>query len=504
MTDSARTARRFGRYEVLGQAGRGGMGVVYRALDPQINRIVAIKSISLEGQTLEMQGEYRERFRREAEAAGRLSHPAIVTVFDVGEEQETNAPYIVMEYIQGASLEHFPALETRESIRLVRDLALALDYAHCQGIVHRDIKPANILLTEDHHPKIADFGVVKLNRSESTSSGNVLGTPAYMSPEQLNGGPVDGRSDLFSLGVTLYTLLTGFRPFQGNSALTVSLKVMNHEPVPVSALNSALPSGINRILLRAMAKDPKERYQRGLEMASELERFFDPGSPAHVNERVTVAHHLQTHAGRSMSQTVDPKLFTERHALLGALGGPLQKSWRSYSLLVVMLIGMITAIGQWRNFRQNPGSASATIQPAVPVATESHKVTTEPGKALTGRQVNPRLLTTSRSTQQPTVPLRIVVEPKFDPALLTIWVDERVVWRQDLTVPKKSFPLGTTPKQTQNVTITPGRHQFRVRVQAPALLYDESHTLKANLSDREQRLLNISFGKKNEMKVALK
>src|ERR1700723_768168 len=184
-----RRSERFGRYEILAELGRGAMGVVYKARDPKINRWVAVKTISLAGQEPEEEREYRERFYREAEAAGRLSHPGIVTIFDVGEEPETRAPYIVMEFVGGPSLDRLllgsnQKIPLETALQLTLELADALDCAHGQGVVHRDLKPANILLTEDGHAKIADFGVAKLNLSNNTLGGRVLGTPAYMSPEQ--------------------------------------------------------------------------------------------------------------------------------------------------------------------------------------------------------------------------------------------------------------------------------------------------------------------------------
>src|SRR6202046_4664810 len=256
-----RRSERFGRYEILSELGRGAMGVVYKARDPKINRVVAVKTISLAGQEPEEEREYHERFYREAEAAGRLSHPGIVTIFDVGEEPETRAPYIVMEFVGGPSLDRLLLGSNRKlpleaALQLTHELAEALDCAHGQGVVHRDLKPANILLTPDGHAKIADFGIAKLNLANQTLAGRALGTPAYMSPEQLNGDPVDGRSDLFSLGVVLYTVLTGHRPFQGNSAVTVSFKVVNHEPMPATLLDTALPPGLDYIINRAIEKDP--------------------------------------------------------------------------------------------------------------------------------------------------------------------------------------------------------------------------------------------------------
>jgi eukaryotic-like serine/threonine-protein kinase len=276
--------RRFGRYEILDELGRGAMGVVYRARDPKINRTVAIKSISLAHQPREALCEFRERFLREAEAAGRLSHPGIVTIFDMGEEPDTHDPYLVMEYIRGQSLDRFlqekGKLAPDVAVGLAVELAEALDCAHGQDVIHRDLKPANILLTEDGHAKIADFGVAKLNLDNNlTLHGQILGTPSFMSPEQLNGEPVDGRSDLFSLGVILYMLLTGHRPFQGNSPITISLKVVNHEPVPAAAFDLDLPRGLDHVLSRALAKDPAQRYQRGMEMSLDLQNILAGHEP---------------------------------------------------------------------------------------------------------------------------------------------------------------------------------------------------------------------------------
>jgi len=311
-----RKSERFGRYEILTELGRGAMGVVYKARDPKINRVVAVKTVSLAGQSPEEELEYRERFFREAEAAGRVSHPGIVTIFDVGEEPETRAPYIVMEFVGGQSLDKLLSrddhkLPVETALQLTLELAEALDCAHAQGVVHRDLKPANILLTEDGHAKIADFGVAKLNLANHTLAGRALGTPAYMSPEQLNGEAVDGRSDLFSLGVILYTVLTGYRPFQGNSAITVSFKVVNRDPIPATTLNAELPQGVDYIIARAMAKDPAERYQRGMEMVLDIQELREgrepwskaklPGSPM----------------GGSAGQTAKEK---DRSSALGQLG----------------------------------------------------------------------------------------------------------------------------------------------------------------------------------------
>ena len=233
--------KQFGRYEILSELGRGAMGVVYKARDPQIDRLVALKTVSLWGQEPDEEKEFRLRFMNEAQAAGRLHHSGIVSVFDVGENPENHDPYIVLEYVQGESLNRILSREKKlpldRSLNLAEEIADALDYAHAQGVIHRDIKPANILITQDGHAKIADFGIAKLNLAHFTVPGRVLGTPAYMAPEQLSGESVDGRSDLFSLGVILYAMVTGHSPFQGTSATTVCFKVANREPIAASALD---------------------------------------------------------------------------------------------------------------------------------------------------------------------------------------------------------------------------------------------------------------------------
>jgi len=238
-------------------------------IEEQLDRI-AVKTISLSGQNPEEEREYRERFFHEAQAAGRLLHPGIVTIFDTGEDPESHIAFIVMEFIAGQSLDRLLLEEPKKfpldtALRLSEELAEALDHAHGQGVVHRDMKPANVLVTPEGHAKIADFGIAKMNLAHLTIPGRALGTPAYMSPEQLEGESVDKRSDLFSLGAILYHMVTGFGPFQGSSATTVCFKVANRDPLRATTFDPALPIELDSIIARAMAKDPAQRYQRGLE-----------------------------------------------------------------------------------------------------------------------------------------------------------------------------------------------------------------------------------------------
>jgi serine/threonine protein kinase len=376
-----RRSERFGRYEILSELGRGAMGVVYKARDPKINRVVAVKTVSLAGQPPEEEREYRERFIREAEAAGRLSHPGIVTIFDVGEEPETRSPYIVMEYVGGQSLDKILAgsgskLKVETALQITLELAEALDCAHGQGVVHRDLKPANILMTDAGHAKIADFGVAKLNLATQTLAGRALGTPAYMSPEQLNGEAVDGRSDIFSLGVVLYTLLTGHRPFQGNSAITVSFKVVNRDPIPATLLDTELPPGLDYIISRAMAKDPAERYQRGMEMVFDIQELRAgrepwskaklPGSPSNR----TGAKAANDRSGFLGHPWIAAKLIQSARALKFEQGSAdnLVRNLRQKSFVtgLVFLGLLLVALGaiSFRTHKTPPRTAGPVPRPA--------------------------------------------------------------------------------------------------------------------------------------------
>jgi serine/threonine-protein kinase len=263
-----------GRYQILGRLGRGAMGVVYLGRDPAINRIVAIKAIHFEK---ELDPGYAEeargRFVREAETAGRLSHPSIVTIYDVGEE--SGVAYIAMEYVCGIHLSDHCEKETLLPIPMVLDLlartADALAYAHSQNVVHRDIKPANIMYdSATDSLKITDFGIARLMDVSRTRTGIVLGTPSYMSPEQLQGENVNGHTDLFALGVNLYQLLTSLLPFRGTSMTQLMFVITNEPHVPVTTIRADLPPDLDEILDRALAKQPADRYQTGGEMARAL------------------------------------------------------------------------------------------------------------------------------------------------------------------------------------------------------------------------------------------
>jgi eukaryotic-like serine/threonine-protein kinase len=263
-----------GRYQVEKELGKGAMGIVYMGKDPKIGRLVAIKTMALsqEFEPDELAG-VKERFFREAETAGRLSHPHIVSIYDAGEEHDL--AYIAMEFIKGHDLtRHTKAnalLPVADVLRIVAEAADALDYAHTNGIVHRDIKPANMMLVESSRAvKLMDFGIARITDSTKTKTGMVLGTPSYMSPEQLAGKKVDGRSDLFSLGVTLYQLLTGALPFQADSMVNLMMKIATEPHAPIAAVRPDLPASLGAIIDRALTKNPDLRYARGADFARDL------------------------------------------------------------------------------------------------------------------------------------------------------------------------------------------------------------------------------------------
>jgi serine/threonine protein kinase len=262
-----------GRYRILDELGRGATGVVYRAQDPAINRVIAIKTIRLSDFTDEAERDrLRERLFREAQSAGILSHPNIVTIYDISEEN--GLAYIFMEFVDGPPLEKIlnssEPLLPEGVLSILRQIALALDYAHKKGIVHRDIKPANILIHESTLAKITDFGVAKILSQQMTQSGVMMGTPNYMSPEQVQGHAVDGRADQFSLAVIAYEILTGEKPFVADHLPSLLYRIVREEPVPPQRLNPTLSPQVEVVLRKALSKSASERYPTAVEFVDSL------------------------------------------------------------------------------------------------------------------------------------------------------------------------------------------------------------------------------------------
>jgi len=267
--------KKLGRYDLVRVLGKGAMGIVYEGRDPNLERRVAIKTVKVENLSEEAASEYEARFRTEARSAARLQHPNIVSVYD--SDRDGDMAYLVMEYIQGDDLKHHLDKGVRysleQSLKMIRDLLSALDYAHKQGIVHRDIKPANLLIEPGGRVKLTDFGVARMQDSgEATrTQGSMVGTLKYMSPEQVQGQKIDSRADLFSVGVVLYQLLTDKRPFDGDNDFSIIHQIIGHTPAPPSSFNARLPSAIDAVVARALAKDREQRFATARDFASALQ-----------------------------------------------------------------------------------------------------------------------------------------------------------------------------------------------------------------------------------------
>jgi serine/threonine-protein kinase len=325
-----------GRYEILAKVGQGAMGVVYRAQDPTIRRIVALKVLPADPATAEQATAATEGrstagwFEREAQAAGALLHPNIVTLYDAG--RDGSWYYLAMEFIEGdtfaVEIARRGKVDPARAAKIAAVVADALDFAHERGVVHRDIKPANLMILPDETVKVADFGIARLSSTASTlTSDSLIGTPRYMSPEQVRGGKIDGRSDLFSLGVALYEALTGRSPFQAETLAAVLHSIMSSTPPPVHEVDSSIPPELSAIVARAMALDPAERYARGADMAAALRRYLGsaqgdvgPGAGAKPQKRRWVAPVM---AG-ALALAVGAALFTVRgiHGTSGSAANP--------------------------------------------------------------------------------------------------------------------------------------------------------------------------------------
>jgi serine/threonine protein kinase len=295
-----------GRYRILDELGRGATGVVYRAQDPAIGRTIAIKTIRLSDFTDEVERErLRERLFREAQSAGMLSHPNIVTIYDIAEEN--GLAYIFMECVDGPSLEKVlngaEAIRNENALSILRQTATALDYAHQKGIVHRDIKPANILIDEREHAKITDFGVAKIMSQQMTQSGVMMGTPNYMSPEQVQGHAVDGRADQFSLAVIAYEMLTGEKPFLADQLPALLFRIVREDPVPPQRLNPTVGPQVEMVLKKALAKSANDRFGNCVQFVDALAGALQTSPGWRLLPRSS-AHSMPTMAGAA----VDPKL----------------------------------------------------------------------------------------------------------------------------------------------------------------------------------------------------
>ena len=515
--------KRFGRYEIVAELGRGAMGVVYKARDPQIDRLVALKTVSLLGLESEHEQEFRDRFRCEARAAGRLHHPSIVTIFDVGEDPESREPYIVLEYVLGETLSKILSRQKKQplsaAVQLAEEIADALDYAHAQGVVHRDIKPANILVTGDGHAKIADFGIAKLNLANLTLPGRILGTPAYMAPEQLSGQSVDGRTDLFSLGVMLYAMVTGHSPFPGSSATTVCFKVVNREPVPVSSLDLGLPRSLDAIITHAMAKDPAERYQKGSEFAADLRRLREldrPGST--VTSTRTIAPSGNTNLRNAVlpPENIPSALI---RCVRSVRAGIVNASLRDLVLAAAAVIALAilslsskpSAISQKvastaAALVSNPPSEQPNVEyPAASAPVAPSAATNNALKSVSSDTGPTKLSKTSihhppKLVIVPTSTVEINVQHQFKDATLSVWVDDKLALTRPLhggTQKRMVLFNSVHGIGSETLTVPAGAHVLRLRTQTADQSIDLSRTISGTFISGDDRTLLVTVDKHN-------
>lgn len=457
------------------------MGIVYRARDPKIDRLVAIKTISLDEQDAVDGEEYRERFAQEARAAGCLAHPGVVTVFDAGEDPETHEPFLVMEYVAGQSLRKLMAdeggrLPLEQALHFACEIADALSYAHSQGVIHRDVKPSNILVTEDGHAKIADFGVATLNHASGSHSGRIFGSPAYMAPEQLSGARCDARSDLFSLGVVLYSMITGFRPFQGNSAATVCFKVMNVEPVPVSSFQPQLPPGLDAIVSRAIAKNPDERYRSGTEMANEIRAFV--ASDTSMAEATQFFSRVLAGDRKRTRENAREKLF-------------FRKSLWETGVAIALAAWVLTGWQIHKELRE-----TAAVQPPAIPAPKAPQIE----KTVLPRPHPHKTVHQATVAQQVSHSASMLVEilHHFSDGKASIWVDKQLIFTQKLHVNTQRHPLFRTVEMNEiaSLQLAPGKHMLEVRVVGAGNSYDQTEAIAANLRSGPENVLYVNCDKR--------
>jgi len=499
-----------GRYDLREELGRGAMGVVFHGFDPTIGRDVAVKTLRLtEAGTGLSREELIGRFQTEARAAGLLTHPNIVVVFDAGEEE--GLFYITMEFVEGRSLQslidaHQPFPVSRV-LKLMEQVCSALDFAHQHNVVHRDIKPANLMLTADDVVKITDFGTAKILQFGTAQTAHVMGTPSYMSPEQVKGKPVDGRSDIFSLGVILYELMTGEKPFPGQNITTVIYKIINEEPIPPRSLDSSIHPGLSAVISRALSKDPAARYQSCNELLNALKSYHEMMGPDVTVRMAPVTSHPAPGASRPAAQppriaavpvnapSHEPDPSAQFMLPVGIEEEAPKKSGRV--LLTLFLLGVIGYSGYrvypplldlWQRARE-PAEA-----PAVPAKAESAAQTSNPesSDAKPDAQSNdaaqsaapaptavaaPMENSAPKAASQPTaVPAATAKAP--EPALATAGSAEKSIAPQ-----KPALPAGPSPahlfesKLRADLNGQPLADKVKIQATANALTLSGSLTL---------------------------
>ena len=449
------------RYKILSELGQGAMARVYLALDPNINRKVALKVLEPRGLVgaIEMQ-ELRTRFLLEARAAGNLRHPAAVAIYDADHDPDTGYSFIAMEWVDGQSLDHLLKAESRlpieQAITITCQMASALDAAHQQGLIHRDVKPANILLDNEGNAKLSDFGIAKAESLELTSTGQVLGTPYFMSPEQIRDEDLDGRSDLFSLGVVLYQCMTGRLPFQADSLPALTHKILDVEPPPPRTLNPEIPEPLAATLIKALDKAPDERFQTGAQLAEALGGEILPTtSSISLTQR---ARQPRTESARASGTRGRSKWWS----LVGTLS------------VVATLIALLPAV--WKS------APPDKVSPEVPQEQSWIAASPPAVDAVTGAQQ-----AIASST------LEISYTNRLKKASMDVWVDGAHVLSKPLTGPRGVLKRAVGRSVFESIPVSPGHHDVRVTIRGSAGKIEASNWTGNEFSEGKSRRLRVEL-----------
>jgi len=451
------------------------MGVVYRARDPRIGRTVALKCVAFAFPLAPgEEHEFLQRFYHEAQIAGRLSHPNIVTIHDVGTREADGAAFMAMEFVTGTNLQELLAgggrLAFPQVATVARQAAEALDYAHGCGVVHRDIKPGNLVLAEGGQLKILDFGIARIASADATKPGRLLGTPNYMAPEQVTASPVDGRADQFSLAVTIYHLITGERPFSGESLTAISYQVVNITPPPASRLNMAVPAGVDPVLGRAMAKNPADRYANCAEFAADLGASLAAWKEAaHRDTPATLVTASARVASRQGSAAGWRGLASGGMALGGVRGLML------WGIGLAILGGLAAAPILVRgNVRADAGTGPLSVPRAVLVAmTPPAPLSVAPAPAAARRE----------AAAQGTLAVNLV--HRFERASLYLRIDGDESARETLT------GRGGKTRWNRSFPVAAGKHRVEIRIAGEGI--DEIDGLDVDVPVGGQRAINVSL-----------
>jgi eukaryotic-like serine/threonine-protein kinase len=398
--ETSKPVEKVSRYEITGELGKGAMGRVYKAVDPTIGRTVALKTMRLDVHGLETD-EMLRRFKNEARLAGVLNHANIVTIYDAGEQD--GLFYIAMEYIEGVTLHSVlnerKTLAPEEIINISKQVCAGLDHAHHHGVIHRDVKPANIMLEPDGVAKIMDFGIAKSGGGGVTSTGQVLGTPNYMAPEQVRGHVLDGRTDLFSFGVMLYEMTTGEKPFAGTNVTTIIYKIINESPTPPRELDVTIHPGLDKVIMKALAKKPDDRYQTGAELARDLQNYKSLGANTDSTQEIPSGSYpaptgaapakapAKPAAARAAAPAAVASSTPKPRRMMQPPGPSLTKIWTGVAIFVVLVA--LASVGIWKGeiARDHTPAVTAKALPVAtpPVASVTPEPTPEPPTPVKGK-----------------------------------------------------------------------------------------------------------------------